>query len=159
MRLSARAVINYNSVNSFSYAEEWSVREGDQNTLYFQLIDLDQDGLRYMAGIGASNTPAILTVTFPSNAAALNSFVGGNNGNIPLTNTFNFPVIDPTQVFSLVAVQADSADSSLWKVVIPSNMIPNSGNVQFSLVEGSNPAKRFSVLNLISVEPLNNGGC
>lgn len=160
MRLSAIPIINFCDVNMFTYGSQWSVRAGDPNTLYFQIVDLDQStpgnisgasffggsfnlfnipsgvasipGLRYMVGIGGSNQPYSIQVIFPS--------------------------IDDAQVINLTATQADPNDSSMWKVVIPPNKTPNSGNVQFIVFEGSN-IRRFSVTNLISVDSFNNGSC
>jgi hypothetical protein len=131
MRLSSKAVITFNGVNSFVTGNQWVIRQGDTNTLYFQLVDLDQSGLRYMAGIGAGNTPASVSVTFPS--------------------------IDDTKTVVLVAT-ANSSDSSIWSVTMPSTATPSSGQVQFAVTEGS-AVRRFNVLNLIAVELLNNGGC
>jgi len=154
MRLTAKSLINYNSVNSFSYANQWTVRSGDNNILYFQLIDSDQgpynvianqnpnsygspinslsssSGMRYIAGVGSSNQPASLLVTFPS--------------------------IDNDKVLAINAVQ-DPNDGSIWSVSIPSTVTPSGGNVIFKLTEGTN-IKSFSVLNLIAVEyPQNDG--
>jgi hypothetical protein len=156
MRLSARPILNYANINSFSPGNQWIVRAGDPNTLYFQLVDLDQGpaniiggviplfgpgasvlsgnlGLRYIPGIGVSNQPVSISVTFPS--------------------------IDDTKVLTYPATLADPNDGSIWKVTIPALQSPNSGNVQFSVGEGTN-IRRFSVLNLISVEfPLSGGSC
>lgn len=60
MRLYAKAIIAYNTINSFKYGNQWTIRSEEPNTLYFQIVDLDQDSLRY---IGSN---AIVTVTFPS---------------------------------------------------------------------------------------------
>jgi len=155
MRLSARVILNYANVNNFSYGNQWIVRAGDPNTLYFQLVDLDQSpsaiiggpnlfnsggtqvfnssiGLRYMAGIGVSNQPFSVSVTFPS--------------------------IDSATMITLNATQADPADSSIWKVSIPSSAQINAGNVQFSVAEGS-AIRKFGVTNLLNVEFPNNGSC
>lgn len=156
MRLSARPLLNYCDVNQFSYGNQWIIRSGDPNTLYFQIVDLDQGpanvigqfvpfnqfganstlsgsiGLRYLVGVGVNNTPAGITVTFPS--------------------------IDDTQVITLPAVQ-DSNDKSIWSVTIGPNQKPASGNVQFAVAEG-NSIRRFSVLNILSVEDsFNDGSC
>lgn len=64
MRLSAKIIKNFFGINQFTYGSEWSIREGEPNTLYFQLVDLDQEGLRYLPSSGSS-----VVVTFP----ALNS--------------------------------------------------------------------------------------
>lgn len=156
MRLSARPLLNFVNVNSFSYGNQWIIRAGDPNTLYFQLFDIDQGpasvvggpnplfgfqgisvlsgniGLRYMAGIGAGNQPAGIQVTFPS--------------------------IDDTQVIIANAIQ-DANDKSIWAVTLGQNQKPNSGNVIFAVQEGNN-IRRFNVLNLLSVEyPQNDGSC
>lgn len=154
MRLSARPLLNYVNVNNFSYGNQWIIRAGDPNVLYFQIVDLDQGpanvigqfaplnsfganpslsgsvGLRYMVGV--TNTPAGITVTFPS--------------------------IDDTQVINATAVQ-DPNDKSIWSVTLGQNQKPASGNVQFAVAEGSQ-IRRFSALNLLNVEdPQNDGSC
>ncbi|NJO48115.1 MAG: hypothetical protein HC840_00200 [Leptolyngbyaceae cyanobacterium RM2_2_4] len=156
MRLSARPLLNYVNVNNFSYGNQWIIRAGDPNTLYFQVFDLDQGpasvvgapnpvfgfqgsaslagniGLRYMVGVGSGNTPAGITVTVPS--------------------------IDDTQVINLQAVQ-DPNDKSIWSVTLGPNHKPGSGNVQFAVAEG-NSIRRFSALNVLGVEdPTNDGSC
>lgn len=133
MRLYAKIIQNFCDINMFGYANGWIVRAGDPNTLYFQLVDLDQGGLRHLAGIGGSNQPYSVTVTFPS--------------------------IDDSQVINAIAVQADANDSSIWKVSLASNQTPNSGNIQFAVAEGSS-IRRFNILNGISVEfPTSDGSC
>lgn len=154
MRLSVRPLLNYVNVNNFSYGNQWLIRAGDPNTLYFQVVDLDQGpasvigrpdpifgfgangslsgniGLRYMVGV--TNTPAGITVTFPS--------------------------IDDTQVINAAAVQ-DPNDKSIWSVTLGPNQKPASGNVQFAIAEG-NQIRRFSALNVLGVEdPTNDGSC
>lgn len=156
MRLSARPLLNYVNVNNFSYGNQWIIRAGDPNTLYFQVVDLDQGpasvvgapnpifgfqgsaalagniGLRYMVGVGVGNQPAGITVTFPS--------------------------IDDTQVIAVQAIQ-ETDDKSIWKVVLGPNQKPNTGNVQFAVSEG-NSIRRFSALQLLAVEyPQNEGSC
>lgn len=181
MRLYALAIISFSSINSFSYGNQWIIRTGDiGTTLYFQIVDLDQgpqasingpiafgpsnvlqlsnSGLRYLVGIGSQNQPFSVTITFPSNTAALNTFVAQTEGYIPFGSSSNFPNIDPTEVFNVTATQADPNDSSVWKVTLPYTMVPNSGNVFFTIQEG-NGIRRFSVQNMISVEMLNQGGC
>lgn len=153
MRLSARAIINYNSVNSFTYTTQWNVRAGDPLTLYFQLIDLDQNasinfpgsgilgftgaasgnypGLRYLAGVGGLNTPASVVVTFPS--------------------------LDNAKVITATATQ-DPNDSSIWSVSLSALQIPGTGNVVFAVTEGSK-TRNFSVMGLMSVEYPGSDGC
>jgi hypothetical protein len=130
MKLSAKALINYQNVNSYEQANQWVVRAGDTSTiLYFQLVDLDQSSLRYMAGVGSSNQPAQVQVTFPS--------------------------IDDTKRFTLIA-QQNPNDDSIWNVTIPQTNTPCSGNVQFQLFQG-NSINNFMVIQMMVVEYLNDG--
>lgn len=156
MRLSARPLLNYANVNNFSYGNQWTIRAGEQNVLYFQLVDLDQGpanvvgqfapinqfgansalsgsvGLRYMAGVGSANQPVGVTVTFPS--------------------------IDDLQMINATAVQ-EPDDKSIWKVTLNENQKPNSGAVIFAISEGGR-TRRFNVLQLMAVEyPQNDGSC
>lgn len=133
MRLSAKVIKNYANINSFDYGNEWVIRAGEPNTLYFQLVDLDQDGLRYMSGAGVSNQPASVSVNFPS--------------------------IDDDAVLDIAATLADAADGSIWKISLSDAQVPSSGNVVISVTEGA-VTRKFGVLNMISVEhPGNDGSC
>jgi hypothetical protein len=184
--LSVRAIINYANINNFSYANQWVVGENNSYQLYFQLIDLDQqpnpsfigqnaivgfpfaivgnnitaNALRYLPGVGSVNQPVSITVTFPSNAPALNTYQSQTYGNYYQT-PINFPDANPGMNFTLVATQADPNDASIWYVTIPTTYSPNSGNVQFTLTQGAGGMSviNFSVLNLISVTSLNDGSC
>lgn len=106
MRLSAQILKNFQNVNSFQKASEWTIRLDEPNTLYFQLIDLDQDGLRYIP-TGAS--PSVQVV---------------------------FPAVNPNNVITKTATAVSTLDGSLWKVDLLSTEKPSSGNVQFILTEG-----------------------
>jgi hypothetical protein len=106
VRLSAQTLKNFQNVNSFQKSSEWTIRLDEPNTLYFQLVDLDQDGLRYIP-TGAS--PSVQVV---------------------------FPAVNPDNVITKTAIQASSLDGSLWKVDLLSTEKPSSGNVQFILTEG-----------------------
>lgn len=133
MRIACKPITNFATINSFQLGNQWQVRANEPNALYFQLVDLDQAGLRYLVGIGTSNQPDGVTVTFPS--------------------------INDTLVINATATQVDPNDSSIWKVLLSSVQTPGSGNVQFAVTEG-NTTRRFSVLNMMSVEyPQNDGSC
>lgn len=130
MRLSAKPIINWANVNDFDTTDQWIIRAGEPNTLYLQLVDLDQKGLRYVAGVGVSNQPVSLQVIFPS--------------------------IDSTLVIQVAGAQ-DANDGSIWSFDLTSLQSPFSGNVQFSLTQGS-VVRSFSVLNMMSVEYPDNQG-
>lgn len=65
MRLSARPLKNVHSLNSFSYANQLFVSaeagEAEATDLFVQIVDLDQEGIRYMPSSGA-----VLTAIFPA---------------------------------------------------------------------------------------------
>lgn len=134
MRLSARAIVGWQNVNSFRYANQWIVNAGDQYTLYFQLIDLDagcsdECPTRYIAGLAGQ--PVALRVHFAS--------------------------IDCAKAFTLLAIQ-DPNDGSIFSVTVPATSTPQSGNVGFQLFQGNN-INTFTVLQLIDViYPMNQGG-
>lgn len=139
MRLSARVIKNYANINNFDFANQWMIRAGDPNVLYFQLVDLDQSDskglnpLRYVAGAGMLNQPASIVVTFPS--------------------------IDDANELVINAVAVDALDGSLWKVTLAPDQIPGSGSVQFALTENTT-IRRFNVLGMMSVEyPDSDGSC
>ncbi len=133
MRISASLIVNFANINQFSFADQWQIRAGEPNTLYFQLVDLDQNKLRYLPGIGGSNQPYGIQVKFPS--------------------------IDDAQVITATAVQVDVADNSIWKVTLASSQTPNSGNVIFLVTEGS-ATRSFKSMNGLAVEfPGNDGSC
>lgn len=156
MRLSARPITNYCNVNDFSFGNQWIIRAGDPNTLYFQVVDLDEStaaptgsfgnisggpgcgasmgsAQRYLLGIGTANQPYLVKVRFPSS----------NN----------------RKVVFLFATQADPNDSSIWTITIPPDLQPFSGNVQFEVIQGQN-INRFSVQGMLNVEyPQNEGSC
>jgi|GEM_PF-2926215 len=50
-RLSVKIIKNYYNNNMFAYANEWIIRANEPNLLYFQLVDLDNDSLRYMPSV------------------------------------------------------------------------------------------------------------
>lgn len=130
MRISAKPVINYCNVNSFTTGNQWTIRSGEQNTLIFQLVDLDKSDLRYIPGVGVDNQPVQVSVTFPS--------------------------IDDGVSITVPAIQVSSDDASLWQVSLSPGQIPASGNVLFSIMEGGK-IKRFNVINMIMVELVGNG--
>lgn len=138
MRISIVPIINFSSINGFCVANQWVIRAGEKNTLYFQLIDLDQSSTccnsgcpaRYVPGIGVGNTPVTLVVTFPS--------------------------IDCTKVIQATAVQ-DPNDGSIWSVTLSSSQIPQGGALNFTLTQGTT-IRNFSVFNILGVEYPGNQG-
>jgi hypothetical protein len=135
MRLSITPITNFANINQFQYTPIWKIRQGDVVTLYFQLIDLDQQpyqdsntysiqGLRYIP----TSSPAIV-LTFPS----------------PNTNT-------------LKTASQNTTDGSIWTVPILASDLIYTGNVQVQVTTNGN-VYNFNVDQLIQVEQLNVGAC
>jgi hypothetical protein len=158
MRLTSVPIINFANINDFQTASQWTIRATDPQTLYFQLFDLDNQNTaspasffplnggffnaaiktapqRYIAGVGVSNQPFSMTVTFPS--------------------------LDPSNTLIFNAIP-DPNDASVWHIVLPgytnTAMAPSSGNVIFSLTQGVNTVT-WVVQNMIAVEMTNQGCC
>jgi hypothetical protein len=142
MRLSANLIVNYANTNQFGYANQWIIRAGDPNTLYFQVVDLDQNinntngsngqnsngptsSLRYMVGCGAGDTPYSIQVKFCS--------------------------IDDSKTLVVQAAQADDCDSSVWSVSLSGTQIVAAGNIYIAVTEG-NSTRTFKLMNALAVE-------
>lgn len=154
MRLSAKPIIRWCDVNDYSFGNQWITRAGDPNTLYFQILDIDQAVAGNNAGFGIFSG-----ITPVGTVAGLRYLVGIGVSNQPYSVTVTFPSIDNLNVITAQAVQADANDSSIWKVSLSSKQIPAGGSVQFAVQEGS-AIRRFSVLNMLGVEdPNDDGSC
>lgn len=106
MRLLAQPLKNFQNINSFQTASEWTIRLDEPNTLYFRLIDTEQDNLRYIP-TGAS--PSVQVI---------------------------FPAVNPENVITKTATAVSVLDGSLWQVSLLSTEKPSSGNLQFVVTEG-----------------------
>jgi hypothetical protein len=155
MRLTSQALINFSTINDFQNASQWTIRATDPNTLYYQLFDLDNvsqppyvpmnsgffnaaiqtSPQRYIAGVGSSNQPFSMTVTFPS--------------------------LDPNNTLTFTATP-NPYDGSVWSFSLPgyasAAVAPASGNVMFSLTQGT-VTVTWTVVNMIAVEMINQGSC
>jgi hypothetical protein len=105
MRLWAKTLKKYIDVNNFTEGDEWTVRESEENTLYFRLVDLDNDGQRYIS------KATILTVEV------------------------TFPNIDDSSEFTVNATNPDTDDKSIFAITIPAASTPASGNFKVSVDE------------------------
>ncbi len=155
MRLTSTPIINFSTINDFQHASQWTIRASDPNTLYYQLFDLDNvaqppyspmnsgffnaaiqtSPQRYIAGVGSSNQPFSMTVTFPS--------------------------LDQTRILTYTGTP-DPSDASVWSFSLPGYAIagvgPASGNVLFTLTQGASKVS-WTVVNMLAVEMTNQGCC
>lgn len=140
MRLNAKILKNVANVNSWSYANQAAVQEGQANEIYFQLVDYDQipgndksvalpdSPLRYMP----QGTVIDLSASFDS--------------------------IDSAQKMTVVGQQPFPQDPSIWKISLLATQVPKSGNFQIKLTEDGK-TKNILAKNAITVDMLNVGGC
>lgn len=130
MRLSANILKNYVNVNSFWTDSQWSIRSGDPNTLYFQLVDLDRESQRYVP----TGTPVTMLITFPA--------------------------VNPANVVTKIATQAAAGlDGSIWSFTVSATDKLFSGNVLFSITEAG-VTRNFYIIQGIAVEQIDGeGGC
>lgn len=138
MRLSASSISNFANVNAFTFSNQWSIRAGEPNTLYFQLVDLDN------AGFDGNNPQRFIP--------------GITDGSLPVSMVVTFPSINTANIIHATATQ-NAFDASIWSISLTNLQTPSSGNVMFSITEGS-VTRTFAVINLITVEiPQNMGSC
>jgi len=142
MLLTSIPLQNYQNINSFNSTEtQWTVRNGDSNTLYFRIVDQDQGDLRYIPlGVNPS-----MTVTFTGNYDF--------DPQVPQSFT-------PAPTIK-IATPVDSArDLSLWQITINTTDTIYSGNVFFSLNNGG-VIRNWVGTYMISVQGIGPsvGGC
>lgn len=129
MKLSAKFLKNVANVNNFQYADQWDIAEGSAHRLYFQIVDVLKDNLRYMSQATSIDS---VTVTFLS--------------------------IEDDSEITKTATQAWSDDKSIWYIDLAANEVPNSGAVKFSITEDG-VTTQFRVAQAIVVDLLEAGGC
>jgi hypothetical protein len=162
VRLSANLIVNFANINQFAFTNQWQIRAAEPNTLYFQIVDLDQnnpngyggglDSYYGLYGTGAMG-PGINTST------GLRYLVGIGSQNQPYSITVKFPSVDDSITILANAIQVNANDSSIWQVSISANQTPTSGNVIFSVTEGT-ATRSFSIMNALAVTyPSNSGSC
>lgn len=132
MFLTAKILKNVQNVNAYSLTSQWTMRQGNPATVYFQLADNEQpdakgEPLRYMPAAGAT-----VSATFSSITAA--------------------------NVVNKIATQPFSQDPSIWSISINSTDKIAEGNFTFLLTEGST-VRTASVANAIVVQSGNPSYC
>jgi hypothetical protein len=129
MKLSAKVVKNYANLNSFDFGNQWEIRAEEPNTLYFQLVDLDRNSLRYIP-IGTTIEVNVL-----------------------------FPSIDDAADMTIAATLVDAADGSLWKIDLDADEIPASGNVVVELTIDGVTRRFGLLNGITVEYPGNDGSC
>lgn len=142
MRLNAKILKNVNNVNSWVYANQAFVSEGQSNIIYLQIVDLDQ-----------STDPSVeKSQAFPQNPIRYIS----SATDISLEATF--PSLDEDSVFTVVGSQPFSQDKSIWKFELSDDQIPSTGTIELKLTEAS-VVKTFKLKGAIALDSSSFGGC
>lgn len=121
--------VKLESLNSFKEANFIEINQGETIDFYFQLIDKDKDGLRYIPAAGA--TVYVEIPRFPDNFGTIT--------NDRLTVDYSV---------RRNAVEAfPSDDRSLWKLVLIADDTQNmmSSDIRVTLTEGSKISKTLFI--------------
>lgn len=137
MLLSARALNDVASVNSFEVADSVSWSTGDSVSLYFQLIDSSVDsGMQGFYPAGRRYMP-------------------------PLTSTLSVQIqnLDTTKQITRLATQPFPEDASIWMVtILPTDAIYGSPQMLLTLTEPSKTIRGL-VKSMLKIHPTTNTGC
>lgn len=98
MRLGLKLISGESTLNRISYLDQLKMVRGERPTLMFQLVDLDQNGLRYIP----SSNGTIVTVALPR----LPTYVPDVNNT---RQTMDYSINRP-------ASQSFSQDGSIWSI-------------------------------------------
>lgn len=155
MRLTSTPIINFSTINDFQTTSQWTIRATDPNTLYFQLFDLDNVSVSPYAPLNSG----FFNAAIQSSPQRFIAGVGGSNQ--PFSMTVTFPSLDPRNALVYTAT-SDPNDASVWSISLPgytsAGTAPSSGNVVFSLTQGTK-AVTWVVANMLAVEMTNQGSC
>lgn len=141
MRLSAKPLKNVTNINSWKLSNQWFIGEGQANSLYLQLVDLEVE-----------------TALNPSNGAFPNMPIRYISGATVITLKAEFDSVDDAEVISITASQPFANDKSIWKLDLSSSQNPGNGNVKITLTEDS-VDKSFIMMNVIVLDSLEVGSC
>lgn len=160
MRLTSQPIINFSSINDFQETSQWTIRATDPQTLYFQLFDLDNVNTSPFAALNSGFFNAAIQSS-PQRYIAGVSPVCQPGINQPVVMKVTFPSLNGGNTITFVATQ-DPNDGSVFSIALPGysniNYAPSSGNVQFSLTQGTTTVT-WVVTNMIAVEMNNQGSC
>jgi len=133
---------NVVDVNHWQHANQANISEGQANTMYIQLVNLDWST---KASPEQSSAFAQYPIRYISEDPALGVEA-------------QFLNIDDAQEFTISGTQPFPDDKSIWKFDLTSDQIPAAGNMIINITEGG-VVKSFLITQAIKVNLLNAGGC
>lgn len=140
MRINAKILKNVADVNTWQYANQAYIQEGQANSIYIQLVDLDKTH----PDEKSEALPDFPVRYIPQ--GAVNSV------------SMTFLDIDSDTEFSVTGSQPFADDKSIWKIDLTDAQLPNTGSVKVSLDEDGT-VMQFLLKGALSVELLDVGGC
>lgn len=141
MKLSGKILENVINVNSYKYANQAYITEGSNNEVFIQLVDNLKTAEIHPKSEVLPDNP----LRYMSQATIL-------------TVEAKFPSIDDNSVITVAGTQEFADDKSIWKFELLPSQLPASGSFQIIVTEDGN-VKVFNIINAISVELTNIGGC
>lgn len=142
MRLNAKIIKNVHSVNSWVFTNQAFVIEGQANSIYLQLVNLDQ----------STDPTTEKSSAFPQNPIRYISQA------VAISLEATFPSLVDDDKFTVVATQPFASDKSIFKFDLTDDQIPSSGTVEFKLTEDG-IVKTFKLKGAIALDPASIGGC
>jgi hypothetical protein len=140
MRLSGKILKNVINVNRWEYATQAIVAEGQPNTIFVQLVDLEHS-YRQEKSEAFPEFP----IRYISSALVMSA------------EAFFSALVDDEQI-TITGTQAFASDKSIWKFELAANQVPKSGSLKITIVEDG-ISKTFLIQQAISTEVLGIGGC
>ena len=120
MRLGIQLLNNSASLNNVSPIVEQTIRQGETSTVVFQLVDLDQNKLRYVPGSGA--TAFIEIPRFPQATATILNQRVYNDYSVRKYASMLLPSDDRSiWTFSLSTTESANLQSSGMRVTVTDN--------------------------------------
>ena len=140
MRLSAKILKNVTGINRWEYASQAIVAEGQPNTVYIQLVDLEHSFKQEK-----SEAFPEFPIRYISSATTITM------------QAFFSALVDDEQI-TITGQQAFANDKSIWKFELAANQVPKSGSLKITMIEDG-VSKTFLIQQAISTEVLGIGGC
>lgn len=142
MRLSAKILKNVTSVNSWEYANQAHAQEGQANTIYIQLVDLDRSVS--LAAEKSFAVPEMPIRYIPQGTV--------------VTASATLPALDDDEQFTTAGAQPFPDDKSIWRFNLTASQVPSSGYMKITLIEDG-VTRTFLIKNAITVDTLEIGSC
>lgn len=140
MRLSGKILKNVTSINRWEYASQSIVAEGQSNTVFVQLVDLEHSFKQEK-----SEAFPEFPIRYISSATVMSA------------EAFFSALVDDEQI-TITGTQAFADDKSIWKFELSDSQVPKSGSLKITITEDG-ISKTFIIQQAISTEVLGIGGC